>query len=247
MMKPDFNTIIDLVFAHEGGFSDYGDDPRTNMGITQETFDAFTGGGVDVKGITREAAERIYKKQYWDRVWADDLPSGVNYAVFDFAVNSGVSRAVKFLQRVVGTKADGIMGQKTLNAVHSLTPEILILRLSDARRDFVRSLSKYKRYGRGWERRITEVEDNSIAMSRRIRPVLCEEEPAPKADGEKTVTSVVKGGFKDPKASIVTATTAATSLLQFDDPWIKGLVVGAGILIVAACVFLFVREQVQDD
>lgn len=154
------------VLASEGG---YVDDPRdpggaTNMGITHKTLAAWRGvksvTKAQVKALSREEALQIYKANYWDRIAGDQLPAGVAYAVFDYAVHSGVSRAVKDLQRTLkylgadpGT-IDGVVGVRTLQAINTLDGVSLIIAYCERRLDFVQSLSTYATFGRGWYRRI---------------------------------------------------------------------------------------------
>ena len=105
-----------LVLAHEGGFSNHPDDPggATMRGVTQAVYDATRQSrfqaAQSVRHITADEIASIYDQQYWDRANCDRLPHGLDYAVFDYAVNSGVSRAGKDLQRVLGVNADGVIG-----------------------------------------------------------------------------------------------------------------------------------------
>ena len=105
----------------------------------------------------------IYKQDYWDRVRADDLPSGVDWAVFDWQVNSG-ARSAKALQRNVGAKADGAVGPMTLQAVANHDPEDIIRNMHSSRDTFYRSLKLFDRYGRGWTRRNDETLEAALQM-----------------------------------------------------------------------------------
>ena len=121
-MRDNFDAALKLVLVHEGGFVNDPQDPGgpTNMGITQSTLSDFLGRPAtieDVRDIDGETVAEIYRRSYWALGQCDHLPVGLDYAVFDFAVNSGVSRAVKMLQKVVGAKQDGALGVKTLAAV----------------------------------------------------------------------------------------------------------------------------------
>lgn len=134
------------------------------MGITHKTLAAWRGvrsvSKAEVKALTRAEAMQIYKANYWDKVAGDQLPYGVAYAVFDYAVNSGVSRAVKDLQRTLKALGadpggvDGTMGARTLDAVSRVNGIDLIIALCERRLAFVQSLSTFSTFGRGWTRRI---------------------------------------------------------------------------------------------
>src|SRR5690606_28991813 len=102
---------------------------------------------------------------FWSQIMADDLPSGVDYAVFDYAVNSGPSRAVKALQKIVGATVDGVVGPKTVAAVAAYgDPAGLINALCDQRQAFVERLSTFPTFGKGWTSRIKSVRKLALQM-----------------------------------------------------------------------------------
>ena len=170
--------VIPLVLKHEGGFVN---DPRdaggaTNKGITIKTFQRYikpSGTVEDLKRLTTEQAVVVYKRQYWDAVSADLLPRGVDYAVFDFAVNSGPSRAARSLQRVVGAKEDGIIGPATLEAVEAYDQAQIIADLCEVRLAFLKAIrggKDWQAFGRGWSRRVREVKEGALEMARTPEP-----------------------------------------------------------------------------
>src|SRR5690554_3967496 len=142
-----FTTQIqNWILASEGGYVDHPSDPggATNLGITHRTLAAWRGKPVtkqDVRNLTRAEALEIYKAQYWRTSGADRMPAGLDYAVFDYAVNSGPARAVKDLQRVLGVGVDGVVGAQTLAAIAARKAADLIRALCDRRRAFVRALN----------------------------------------------------------------------------------------------------------
>jgi len=164
-VKSDRATALTLILAHEGGKVDHPKDPggRTAYGITQRTYDAWLSArgrpSVDVWKITQSEVRAIYGTQYLDRVRYEQLPAGINYAVADFAVNSGVSRAVKTLQRIIGVKQDGVVGEITLAKLRELRGDTgdtydLIVEYCNARMSFLRSLKTWGTFGRGWTSRV---------------------------------------------------------------------------------------------
>jgi lysozyme family protein len=98
---------------------------------------------------------------YADKVCFDKLPDGLNWAVLDWAVNSGTGRAAKALQKLVGAKQDGAIGPKTLQAVRNHDPAELIDKLHDSRQKFYEGLSHFKTFGKGWTRRNQETREQS--------------------------------------------------------------------------------------
>ena len=105
-MKDNFSQCFALVLKHEGGYVDNPADPggATNLGCTKAVWEQYIGRSVtkdDIKALTPNDVMPLYKAKYWDTIKGDDLPEGVDYAVFDFAINSGPSRAAKALQSVL--------------------------------------------------------------------------------------------------------------------------------------------------
>lgn len=165
---------IPLILKHEGGFVNHPSDPggATNKGITLATFRRYIkpGGTVaDLKALTEAQAVVVYKRQYWDAVLADLLPAGLDYAVADFAVNSGPPRAAKELQKIVGATVDGRIGPQTLDRVAKFEPQVLIHQYCDARLHFMKRIrggSLWKTFGRGWQRRVDDVRRVALEWAR---------------------------------------------------------------------------------
>lgn len=121
----------------------------------------------DLRNISDDDIRAIYKKRYWDAVRADELVSGLDYCVFDCAVNSGPGRAIKFLQSCVGTTPDGGFGPTTMAAVVQFQGDVaatLIKEYCEKRLDFLKSLRTFAVFGKGWERRVNEVEKTALEM-----------------------------------------------------------------------------------
>ena len=164
MTASNFDASLGLTLVYEGGWSDNPKDPggATMRGITQAVYNADRRDRrlpiQSVRLITDAELRAIYRSRYWDLVQASALPIGVDYAVFDFAVNSGVSRASGVLQDVVGVKRDGNIGLVTLGALSSFVSArgapALIDAICCARLDFLRGLSSFATFGAGWSRRV---------------------------------------------------------------------------------------------
>ena len=128
------------------------DDWRARRGLKKQS----------VINIDRTELEAIYRAGYWAMTRGDDLPSGIDYAVFDFAVNSGAGRAARFLQACVDVPQDGSIGPKTLAAVEHATG--VIDELCDRRQSFLESLPTFPTFGRGWTARVKRVRDRAKEM-----------------------------------------------------------------------------------
>lgn len=168
-MQSNFELCLKELLVHEGGYVDHPKDPggRTNHGVTQRVWEEWVGHEVDEKqmrALTHEMVAPLYKRKYWDAVRADDLVAGVDYCVFDVAVNSGPGRAIKFLQSSVGVTADGGFGPATLAAVTVQDPNRLIEMYCAKRLEFLQSLKTFETFGKGWSRRVQEVKDKALTM-----------------------------------------------------------------------------------
>jgi len=173
-MKQNFDKCLEMLLVHEGGYVDHPKDPggATNLGVTikvaQELGLDIDGDGDvdkdDVRLFDYDIVAPVYKAKYWDAVKGDELPSGVDWAVFDWAVNSGPGRAAKALQRAAGVKQDGAIGPITLDAVRTAGAVNLIDEICDIRQSFYESLSTFDTFGRGWTRRNDETRETALAL-----------------------------------------------------------------------------------
>lgn len=174
-MKSNYARALPLYLKHEGGFVNHPKDPggATNKGVTIGTLKRLgidvDGDGdsdiVDLRNLRHQDVERVYKLFYWDAVKGDQLPSGVDYAVGDFGINSGPARAAKHLQKVVGVPQDGDIGPKTLAAVAKMDPQDVVNALCDSRLRFMRGLKTWGTFGKGWSRRVAEVRAVALAWA----------------------------------------------------------------------------------
>lgn len=169
-MNANFARALPLVLAHEGGFVNHPKDPggATNKGITIATFRRMVkrdGTVADLKAITPEQVAKVYRRGYWDAVKADELPFGVDYAVFDFAVNSGPGTAVKFLQKVLGTTVDSRIGPQTIAAAKAMDPFDVIDAIARERLAYLKRLKTWPTFGKGWERRVKDMREDALQMA----------------------------------------------------------------------------------
>ena len=169
-MKDNFDEALKAVLHHEGGYVFHKDDPggMTNLGVTKRVWEEWVGHEVDEKAmraLTPEIVGPMYKAKYWDKIKGDDLPAGVDYAVFDAAVNSGPGRAAKWLQACVGVEPDGGIGPKTLAAVADFDPAELVDDYSKRRLSFLMDLPHWPTFGKGWGRRVADVGKTGSSMA----------------------------------------------------------------------------------
>lgn len=205
-MDTNLSKSLELVFGSEGGYANSPSDSGgpTKYGVTHRTLAAWRGvesvSAEDVKNLGAAEAEEIYRVGYWGQSGGSVLPVGLDYAAFDFGVNSGPARAVKTLQKVVGVVQDGSIGPQTLAAVNSYPGGVpmLIGAYCDARMAFLRGLKNRKTgfpaNGRGWTIRVTGVDPkgewpdragvigNALRMARGAAPRSAPSVPSAKAE-----------------------------------------------------------------
>lgn len=154
MSYTQFKKCHAVTSKWEGGWSDHAADPggKTMYGITEGVWRAWqrTNGQklTPVRHITRAQAEEVYRHNYWQKSGAENLNPGVDLAVYDASVNSGVSRGRKWLLASIG------------GPDHET-----VKRICDRRLGFVQSLRIWKTFGKGWGRRIADIKAKGIAWA----------------------------------------------------------------------------------
>lgn len=229
-MDRNFARALSLVLEHEGGFANNPRDPGgpTNKGITIATFRRYVDRKAtanDLRHISDAQVAKVYQRQYWDKVRGDDLPNGIDYATFDFAVNSGPARARKYLQRAAGVAQDGIIGPVTLAAVRGMDPVTLIESLCASRMAFLKRIKSWPVFGEGWTKRVNDVRRHAIAMA------VSAQEPPKEAQGPvpqqpetpKPASAAKQGGIAVLVVGAVAVIWAAISGLFCSIPFISNI------------------------
>lgn len=253
-MRENLEIALKHVLQHEGGYVNHPKDPggATNRGVTQRVYDAYRDRQGEkrrsVRAITADEVADIYKRQYWDAIRGDDLPSGLDYAVFDYAVNSGPRRAAQDLQRELGVAVDGIIGQVTLSKAEKADVYALIDSLCARRMRFLRGLKHWPTFKNGWTRRVSDVAEIAAAMA-----------TDPKAD--TTARPVMEAPFKaeeTPRDSVAQSNTVRATVVDvaakagagvaalsaIDDRVIQIAILGlVGVMLVASLVIF--RERLK--
>lgn len=173
MAASNFAAALARVLRHEGGYSNHPKDPGgpTYKGVIQRVYDAYRKGkGLktrSVKLLEDAELQEIYRRQYWDAARGDDLPPGIDYCVFDAAVNSGPVQAAKWLQRALGVADDGQVGAITIAAAKSCADTAGVIDdLCDRRLAMLKGLRTWPVFGRGWAARVADVRRDARAMAR---------------------------------------------------------------------------------
>lgn len=263
-MKQNLNHAIDLIFGHEGGISTRKDDPGnwssgkvgvgelcgTKYGITGRTLGAFRKLGRaatlnEVRALTLAEAAQIIRKQYAEQVSFDDLPSGLDYAALDYAVNSGPGQAAKSLQRVVEVNRDMSIGAHTLEAIALIPIEILIDRYCDERLRVLKSLATWGTYGKGWAKRVSQVRGFAKAMAKGVQTKALgalEDGAVSASPNQRSVLKTAQGKTGALSAVALASNQAVEQLGAFQGSQIVGYVT-AGLTFLGIGVTLYLTFQ----
>ena len=165
-----FDACLREILRHEGGWADHPIDPggATMQGITLRTYSRWIGRLVtkeELFNIPAAHRDAIYRDEYYDKVRGNDLPKGVDLAVFDMAVNSGPVRAARTLQAALGVQVDGKIGPQTIQAAKVVHPSGLISDYCDSRLAFLRSIAGWETFGKGWKKRVEDVRSVATVMA----------------------------------------------------------------------------------
>lgn len=169
MAAGNFENCLKFTLQFEGGFVNNPKDPGgpTNLGVTQATLSAFIGRQAtipEVKALTREKVAPIYRLKFWDHVNGDDLPVGIDLAVFDFGVHSGPTRGAIGLQRALNLADDGKIGPVTIAAAKKADPDATINAVCNERMEFLQHLKVFKTFGKGLTSRVAKCRKAALSM-----------------------------------------------------------------------------------
>lgn len=167
-----FDTALRFVLAHEGGEVDHPSDPGgyTKSGISLRFFRQINpiATAADVKALTPPEIAEIYRAYFWWPARCDHLPPAIAFALFDTAVNMGVKTAAKFLQRAIGVTADGVIGQKTLDAIFKRREADTLAKFFAERNWRYGNLSTFQVFGKGWLRRSAACHSEALRLSHEV-------------------------------------------------------------------------------
>ncbi len=155
-----FETAFRFTLGHEGGYVNDVRDPggETKFGISKRSYP-----GVDIKSLTLDQAQAIYKRDYWDEASCERMPPKIAIAVFDAAVHHGPKTAVKLLQRALKVADDGEYGRITHGTLQSRdTNETLELMLAH-RAVYLTTCPAWPTYKVGWLKRLFSLARSNFA------------------------------------------------------------------------------------
>ncbi len=155
-MSDEFNRFIERVLSHEGGYVNHPQDPggETNWGITKRTAQA-NGYNGSMRAMTREQAISIYRKAFWERYRADQMPEAV---AFQFLMPA--STTVTAMPPVCSNAPQACRTMES-SAKSASKPSIPsrkrpLLRFNAERPVFYTKLGTFTSFGKGWVRRVAQ-------------------------------------------------------------------------------------------
>lgn len=168
-MQANYPESIRRVLLSEGGYINHPSDPGgpTNFGITLAVYRAnghANATAADIKAMPLDEAKRIYRIRYANPCGFDLDPAGVDYALFDYAVNSGVSRANKVLRRVCALP-DNAGFPAVLTALAKRDAKAVVAAINAERLAFLQSLKTWPVFGKGWGTRVKSVNAAALKMA----------------------------------------------------------------------------------
>lgn len=168
-MKENFTKALRAVLKHEGGYVNNPKDPggMTNLGVTKKVWEEWVGhpvGESEMRALTPAIVAPMYRKKYWDAIRGDEMPAGLDYLMFDFAINAGPGRAIKTMQKAIGTNPDGAIGPKTMQALRDANQTDLVAKFSMEKELFYKALPTFATFGKGWMRRVAEAQSHAVTM-----------------------------------------------------------------------------------
>jgi lysozyme family protein len=246
MSADSYPEAIRRVLASEGGYVNHPADPGgpTNFGITLADYRRYVkpdAAAADVRAMTVDEARAIYRSKYWGAMRGDALPAGVDYCIFDYAVNSGTGRAPKVLQRVLGRAVTGRMDDATVVAATSRDARDLVQAICDERMRFLKGLGTWPVFGRGWTRRVAEVRAASLAMADRAAGRIPGEVPATRTTGKGAVPMNKAARNGTASGAVVTGGATAQQAAESGAGWPAIAIILAVTLVVAAGAWAFWR------
>jgi lysozyme family protein len=255
MAARTYDAAIARLLVHEGGYSNHPADPGgpTNFGITIYDYRKYVkpdATAADVKAMKVEEAKHIYRAKYWCAQRCDELPAGVDDAVFDYGVNSGIGRSGKVLRRCLKLPDNSsVVSDAVIAAAAAADAKALIVAICDERLRFLQSLKTWGVFGNGWGARVAEVRAFALQLAAGAAVPM----PAPTAEVQqagKGVVAAPKGAQQGSAATIAVAGAGAAAQAHQSGAGAGTVVVIAAAAIVAAIAayaFWHWRQQRQQD
>lgn len=237
-----YDQSLTRLLKDEGGYTNHPSDPGgpTNFGITLADARRYWKGNAtadDVRAMPLSVARQIYRERYWNALRCDELPPGVDYAVFDYGVNSGVGRAGKVLRRVLKlSDRTSAVTDDVIAAASNANAGDLVKAICAERLAFLKALKTFPVFGRGWTARVNGVRTAALAMAANFPPAAMPKS-SEASQGKAVVPQVNPAGQASTGAVIAAGAAAGAASSR----WEIAIVVVAAAALAAAAIFLIWR------
>ena len=227
-MRENRERWLQEVKKQEAGWADHPDDNGgpCMFGVTLPALSSWRRRECtveDLKALTWEEAADLYSGRYWNAVGGDDLPGGLDVVVADACVNSGNRRASLWLQSVLGTEVDGYVGPKTIEGARKADTATTIRSFSATRLAFLQTLKDWPVFGKGWSRRVAEVEELGLSL---VKPITVEAK-APAAAAEGGIIGIALAIIAQMGPELLTSWKAGGAAVDMQDWSFVGISVAA--------------------
>jgi lysozyme family protein len=252
MAAVNHDEALRQLLLHEGGYTHHPSDPGgpTNFGITIYDYRKYVKPGAiaaDVQAMRLDEAKGIYRTKYWDAQRCDELPAGVDYAIFDYGVNSGIGRSGKVLRRCLKlSDKTGVVNDMVVAAAIDADAKALVTAICDERLRFLKRLRTWGVFGKGWGRRVAEVKAFSLALAAKQQVVV----PAPPSGVQQTgkgMVPVAKRVQQGSAGAIAAAGAAAANQAHASGTGAIGIAAVVAVAIIAAYAFWLWRQRRQQE
>lgn len=152
-----FEKAIEFVLKNEGLYVNDVDDKggETKFGISKRSYP-----NLDIKNLSIEKAKKIYKKDFWENQKYENIKNqDLAIKIFDLAVNVGVSRANKLVQRALRAvnkkiEENGILSDVVIGLINESDSSDLLSSLKSEAAGYYRSIVLTKphraKFLKGW-------------------------------------------------------------------------------------------------
>lgn len=241
MAAANYDASLARVLKHEGGYTNHPSDPGgpTNFGITIHDYRRYIKAGgtaADVRDMSLADAAKIYRARYWHALRCDELPAGLDYAVFDYGVNSGIGRAGKVMRRLLVIGEGTAITDAVIAGVRNEDASSLIARLCDERLAFLTSLRTWPVFGAGWRRRVAEVRRDALAMAKGA--IVAKSSSSSAASGKGSVPKPKTARAATSAGAVVVAGGAAQAAASSGASWSLILAIAAGSVVCAVAIWI---------
>jgi len=242
MSATNYSNCLAITLDYEGGYSNDPGDPGgpTKYGITIHDVRLYLkpqATEADVKALTLNEAKTIYRRHYWEPVAGDGWPDGLDLAVFDAGVNSGVGRALTWARATLTVSTDGFEVMAARARAQTVDTLVAWIKSYNARRlSFLHALRTWSLFGRGWGRRVAGIEALGVKMALQAKQSPSEVKKKLEQEAGQAKTQAKKNGG----GAAGTGTAGGGAATQVDWSQVDGWLIALAVAAVVAAIIYFI-------